>query len=69
MEHPATLALHRLLKAWQESKKEEWMAGLFTDQSQYGTAILNAKAIGFCEAAQTILELDFEQVIGEISHE
>lgn len=66
LEHPATQALRAAFKAQQDDRKDMWMSGLFTDQSQYGTAILNAKAIGFCEAAQIIIDLDYQQVIQEI---
>lgn len=65
LEHPATRALHRTLRLWQEEFKDQWAGGAFTDLSQYGTAILNAKAIGGCEALERVLGLDFEQVIGE----
>lgn len=62
LEHPATLALKEYLRSEIELRKEEWMAGAYTDQSQFGTAIMNAKAIGFCEAATKILELTFDEL-------
>ena len=49
--------------------KERWAAGEFTDLSQFGTAILNAKAIGNCEAYEKVAELDFEDIIGELADE
>ena len=41
------------------------MAGEFTDQSQFGTAISNAKAIGACQAFEDVLGVDLEQLVGE----
>jgi hypothetical protein len=64
--HPATLALRQVLRLWQEEYKEQWAAGAYTDMSQFGTAILNAKAIGNCEALERVLGLDYNQAIGEI---
>lgn len=50
-----------------EELKEQWAAGVFTDMSQYGTAILNAKAIGSCEAYENIEKLDFDTLVGDLS--
>ena len=68
--HPVTQALRKLLHRRQEELKEQWAAGQFTDQGQYATAILNAKAIGNCEAYERIerlelVELNEEQEDGE----
>jgi len=49
--------------------KEQWASGHFTDQSQFGTAIQNAKAIGNCEMCDEILTLDFQQLEGVMSDE
>lgn len=46
--------------------QEQWASGKFTDQSQFGTAILNAKAIGNCETLDWFLDLDYEALLGEI---
>ena len=64
-DHPATKALHDLLLERRNDLKEQWASGAFTDQSQFGTAILNAKAIGNCEAVELILNLEYEQLLGE----
>jgi hypothetical protein len=61
--------LKRLLPQWVEEEKERWMAGHYTDMSQYGTAILNAKAIGRCEAIHDILNLDYETFCMELGYE
>ena len=65
LEHPATQAIHRTLRNWQQGLKDNWASGSYTDMSQYGTAILNAKAIGTCEALDRVIEIDFEQLVGE----
>ena len=65
--HPATLALHKILRQWQEDVKSQWAAGSFTDQSQFGTIILNAKAIGKCEAFDLVVELELDQILGELN--
>ena len=67
MEHPVTQALRQVLRKQVDDLKEQWAAGAFTDQSQYATAILNAKAIGRCETAEFVAGLDFEQLKEEAS--
>jgi|APCry1669189101_1035198.scaffolds.fasta_scaffold99286_1 hypothetical protein len=65
-QHPCSEALQKILRNWQESLKSQWAAGTFTDQSQFGTAISNAKAIGNCEAFERVLELEYEQLESEL---
>lgn len=60
--HPATQALQKLLLRRQEELKEQWAAGHFTDMGQFGTAILNAKAIGKCEAYERIGQLELAEL-------
>ena len=67
--HPVTQALRKLLHRRQEELKEQWAAGQFTDQGQYATAILNAKAIGNCEAYEKIEVLDLETLLEDLSDE
>lgn len=52
-----------------ELLKTQWAAGQFTDLSQYGTTILNAKAVGKCEAFTLLSELDYNQFLAEIDYE
>lgn len=59
-QHPVTQMLLELLHRRQDELKEQWAAGLYTDQGQFGTAILNAKAIGNCEAYENVEKLEFE---------
>lgn len=60
LEHPVTKALRQVLYARVELEKERWASGAFTDQGQFATAILNAKAIGNCEAYEFVRRLDYE---------
>lgn len=62
LQHPCTQGLRAWLTGRKEQLKESWASGAFTDQSQYATAILNAKAIGACELASQVIDLDFEQL-------
>jgi hypothetical protein len=64
--HPGTKALKFVLDAWVAEAKERWASGAFTDQSQYVTAIANAKAIGNCEVCERIKTLDFEAIEQEL---
>jgi len=61
VDHPVTQELRKILRNRVNDLKEQWAAGAFTDQSQFATAILNAKAIGNCELAEFVIGLDFEQ--------
>ena len=66
--HPATQALKQVLRAWVAETKDQWAAGTFTDRSQFGTASLNAKAIGHDELCERVLGLDFEQLQAELEN-
>jgi hypothetical protein len=68
-QHPATLALRKVLGNWQSNLKEQWAAGVFTDQSQFATAISNAKAIGNCEVIGRLIDFEYEQLEGEMNAE
>ena len=65
LEHPVTKLVKQLLRGKIEFKKEQWAAGLFTDQSQFATAIMNAKAVGSCEAWDEFLAIEYEDLLGE----
>lgn len=66
--HPATQSLRLVLTGWVAEAKESWASGTFTDMSQFGTAILNAKAIGGVELCTRVLGLDFEQLQAELEN-
>lgn len=65
--HPVTQQILEVARLRKETFKERWAAGAFTDLSQYGTAILNAKAIGGCEMLDWFIELDYETLQGDLS--
>lgn len=65
--HPVSRILLEAAERRKEAFKEQWAAGVFTDLSQYGTAILNAKAIGGCEQLDWLIGLDYETLKGELS--
>lgn len=65
-QHPVTEGLLALLRGRVDGLKERWAAGQFTDPSQFGTAILNAQAIGECGLCETLIALDFEQYHSEL---
>ena len=65
--HPVTQQVLAAARLRKETFKERWAAGAFTDLSQYGTAILNAKAIGGCEMLDWLIGLDHETLQGDLS--
>ena len=60
-----TKLVQQQLRSRIEFKKEQWAAGVFTDQSQFATAITNAKAIGSCEAWEDVLTIEYEDLLGD----
>jgi hypothetical protein len=62
LQHPVTEALRAWARREKESFKEQWASGAFTDQGQFATAILNAKAIGNCEALERVANIEFDQL-------
>lgn len=69
LDHPATKALYQVLQARKADLQRRWAEGEFADQSQFGTAILNAKAIGMVQAGDEILNMDYEKLMTEIAYE
>lgn len=60
--HPTTKLLMAYLKREKDDVKERWAAGEFTDQSQFATAIVNAKAVGKCEAYSKIESIEYGDI-------
>lgn len=56
--HPVTRKLFGFVRGQQEALKNQWASGRFTELQRYGTAMLNAKAIGQMELLERLLELD-----------
>lgn len=69
VQHPTTKSLRVVLRLWQEGLKDRWARGEFTDQQQFATAMLNAKAIGEFEALERVLGLDQQQLAAELDDE
>tara|TARA_R110000868_G_scaffold2620_7_gene18731 strand:- start:2285 stop:2542 length:258 start_codon:yes stop_codon:yes gene_type:complete len=69
LDDPVTKAVFELLRKGIAGRKEQWTRGDFEDVSQFATAIKGSRAIGNCEALQSILDLEYEQLIGEMSDE
>lgn len=67
--HPVTQALWQLYNSRRRDLMEQWAAGNFTHPELHAAAILNAKAIGGCEMLHSLLNLDAEQVNGEIGND
>ena len=67
--HPGTLVLRNVLLSWKEQVKEQWAAGAFTDMSQFGTAIVNAKAIGEVQMIDQIIGLEYDRILAEVADE
>ncbi len=67
--HPVTRLLRQLLAQREEELKSQWSRGAFTAQDQFGTVIANSCAIGECKAYRGLLDLDHQQLIGEMSNE
>lgn len=68
LQHPCTKRLRTWATREFQGRQDQWAAGTFTDMGQFGTAILNAKAIGNCEILSDVKDLDFQQ-IGDIGGE
>ena len=56
----------RLLQYWKAREQEQWASGKFTDQQQFATAIMNAKAVGKCEVLDQLRQLDYERFVSEV---
>lgn len=67
--HPVTEAFMAWAQREIEALKTRWSEGAFTDQSQFATAIMNAKAIGQCEFVAKVRDLDFLELEGDRSEQ
>ena len=61
-QHPVTRALHAYIARERESEKESWAMQAYQDQTEFGTAVKNAAALGRCEAYAQILGLSFSEL-------
>lgn len=68
--HPVTrILLDQVLHRRRDELRNRWERGDFTDQSQFGTAIANAAAIGQIEAIRWMQELTYETFKGALEDE
>ena len=65
-DHPATKAQRQVLRQWVDELKDRWASGSFSSPHEHETMILNAKAIGNCEVIEKVIDLDYDQLVGEI---
>jgi hypothetical protein len=63
---PVTQGVFTWLEKLIQEDHRKWEDGLLTAESYEGTLQLNSEAIGRCKVLRTILELDFEQLQGEL---
>jgi hypothetical protein len=60
--HPITVALFAWLAAGREASKEDFIRGNLTLDREWASGMNQAMVIGRCEMAQTILDLEFNQL-------
>lgn len=63
VDNPVTLAFFSTLLNWKEELKNHWVSGSFTDQSEFGMALLNAKAIGTCQLIDHIVNFEYDELV------
>lgn len=57
-ENPVTREVKQLLRKWIKERQTQWADGLFLGEGQFATAVVNARAIGECDMARAILDMD-----------
>ena len=62
--NPVTQQLLRYLNSEIQAKTFQWRQGQFDHMTQFATSIQNARAIGNCEMAQIVIDLELEQLQG-----
>jgi hypothetical protein len=67
--HPVTIAVMEVLAARREELRQLWEGGSFTDYDTATTALVNVGNIGTCRGLAFVMELTYEQYIGEIDDE
>lgn len=60
--HPVTEALRQYLIAQRLGEMENWARQSFVEQTEFGTAVKNAAALGRCEVYAQILDLNFSEL-------
>lgn len=63
--HPATQALFGYLENLKQENKDRWSAGDFVDDTNFKTTALNIAAIAQCKLVDLIIDIEYEQLLGE----
>lgn len=66
--HPMTKRLKEAASRRKEELKDQWASGSFTAMEHFGTAILNAKAIGRVQELSWLEELEFTDLFEEMEN-
>lgn len=66
-QEPATKVWFEFLKKLIAVSKEEWTLGHFTSERGDATLQLNAEAIGRVNALKRLLDVDYEDLVEELS--
>ena len=67
--HPGTLAVMEILSKRREQMRQDWEGGAFTDYDERAMALTNVGNIGTCKGYAFVMDLDYEQYLGEIDGE
>ena len=68
-QHPVTKVLARYLYQKQEEIKAAWAKGVFGNQVHLETVVLNSVAQGMHQCIEQILDLEYGQIVAELSDE
>lgn len=66
LQHPVTEEVRRLFGQLRQEQKDSWEAGRFTSERIETTALLQANAIGKCEAYAAMHEMDYNWYKSEV---
>lgn len=63
--HPATQALFSYLQGYKEEYKTRWAGGAFVEDSDFKTMSLNIAAVAQCKLVDLIIDIDYQDMLGE----
>lgn len=63
--HPATKRLFAWARNWREENKEQWGQGDFIDETDFKTRALNIAGVAQCKVLEAIVNIEYEQLLGE----
>ena len=64
--HPVTKSLRDWAKRERGELMEQWANGMFSAAFDVEMAVKNAGATGACSIYQQIIDLDYQQIMGEV---